>query len=293
MSKEKKITVKHFENLKVKSAPFNKENVHPLYFQIIYDRQNYKYKCTLDDDSIKLKFINKKDTNNKVKVKSWKELKKDLIAHNEVVINLIINLIKKEKGEFDLAVFEEYYPIYSQNIFTFIDELFFKQLIEFFNDKGLLELKYILESKPVYVEDFLSIFEILNPILFNEFKESNKGYYISLESILSSRYMFKKFDCFLNDEDRAFIPEEAIFYWSKEYISNNKYLSIIEWDGSRELISSQAKIDFYSASSIYEISKDGESMEVVGFTDDLPIFEKNYKNLIKYIDKKISQLKAL
>ena len=138
MSKEKKISIRHFDNKQLKTININNENVYQLYFQITYERKNFNYKCSLVDDFLKTVIEFPSESWEYFKVANWDSLKKDIITHNTKVIGLIIDKIKNEESEFKFDLFKEYYEVYSKNIFKYIDHYFLEIVIAFLKEKNTI-----------------------------------------------------------------------------------------------------------------------------------------------------------
>ena len=91
MSKEKKISIRHYENKNLKPFKFENGEIHPLYFQISFNKKRYSFKSNLLDDFLFNLFEYYNSRNDSFKYSGF--VYNGLIKHDTLIINLVIDKI--------------------------------------------------------------------------------------------------------------------------------------------------------------------------------------------------------
>ncbi len=202
MSKEKKISITHFENEKLKEISYGQYSFKPIYFRVVYDRKKVTLPSAWFTHYIEQRF------------NFTEENVEDLTKHDKKTISLIIEKQIEDNGGFSLDTFKYYYKQYSQNIFEHAENLLSEKLSELLEKVGFHQLSVLLNPATKKL-DFIEAILIINEInhIYKKSKPNSKlitgseyleyaYYYLKQQSHVNSipfdNFMTGKFD--LTDE---------------------------------------------------------------------------------------------
>lgn len=290
MSKEKKISIRHYENKNLKTFRFNGEEIHQLYFQITYERKNFNFKCALIDEFTinKIQFPSKEWSH--YMHPDWEVVKDKIIEHNLNLINLIINEIKIKESDFKLEAFRKYYELYSKNIFEYIDRYFLEVLLNFLEKGHYDNLLNIIRKGKVDFFQLLALIQELNSSLYSEL--NNK--LVTNISIYEIYLKLKKW----NIETEVYYSDESglTYYTKHDQVYNeltfNTYISILEWEKfSKELTDN---IAYFIDETLIEPKFDNNNKQIglyISKNDQLEM-TKNIELFVNTIDGIVKQIKS-
>jgi hypothetical protein len=178
MKKPKKITIKPFlnDNLEKVEVSFDEENDsqkeygYPLYYMVIYNRNNTKIKSRIG-------FYYIKD----------EELPEDIIQHESKIIEEILRYLISINGEdIDLKGLGSYFDMYSQSLWIIIEK-YLKQKLKFAAMGTDSRLSFIINFEDwrnnfsKYHEISLKLFEGISKKIDGKFKKEIEGYNIYIK----------------------------------------------------------------------------------------------------------------
>lgn len=143
MEKVYKVTYKPYFNERIKPVKFHKEDMHPLYVQVTFDRKSIFFKSYYFDLFTQSKYA---------------ELETSIEQIIEQEGRLIEYIINKNTDNFTLDLFSQEYKYYCTDLLDRMDEPFKDYLVNFFMDEGIPKFAGIVRA----IIDSLSSIQIVD-----------------------------------------------------------------------------------------------------------------------------------
>ena len=167
MSKENKISIRHYDNRKLKPKIINGEEIYPIYFQVAHLKKRYNFKSIYIENIF-----------NNIDSKSfrWNENKERIISKDNVLIHNCIDKIIEDNSEFKINEFKEKYSEYFENYYSMLNDFQLLLISDNFENDELPTLRELINNKKIDAYNVVLLLKELSPTMFARIESLTSDY---------------------------------------------------------------------------------------------------------------------